>query len=100
MVCKYKFTLYSSVLLIMLLSLSSFVYASPTLSMDPIEAYEGQTITIDLSVNNFMEVPINHVRIEPISADVVGMYDFQSWVETYDTNFADWTGGPLPDNAV
>ena len=100
MVCRFRFALVSSFVLLLTLVLSSIVYAAPTVSLDPIEAYEGQTVTIDLSVNNFMEVPSNHVRIEPLSAEVVGMYDFISWVETFDTSFADWTNGPLPDNAV
>src|SRR3989344_8465902 len=100
MVCRFRFALVSSFVLLLTLVLSLIVYAAPTVSLDTIEAYEGQTVTIDFSVNNFMEVPSNHIRIEPLSAEVVGMYDFQSWVETYDTDFADWTNGPLPDNAV
>ncbi len=100
MVNRYKCVVLSSTTLLLTLFLSIVVYAVPTAGLDSIEAYEGQTITVDLSVNNFLEPPLNHVRIDPDYAEVVGMYDFESWTETYDTNYADWTGGPLTDNSV
>ncbi|MBW2966957.1 hypothetical protein KY362_00565 [Candidatus Woesearchaeota archaeon] len=89
------------VLLVTLILCASNVLAALSVDLNPLEAYETNSVSFALNISNFR----NAYEITEVSADVTGFevtaeVDYKGWTETHTGSEVRWTEGSIANNVL